>query len=165
MKRLLFGFGLLMLLSLSIQAQNSSVTTRTEEVMAIINEHTGPLEEYQAALSEHKSHLEERLIVLKYHQANKEVIEACSLVVQTVEAYYNNVVNKVQEYESVWFDQSRNIIAIYTRYGELKEATGGGNNDLADFVEKHSRYLDLLENIKSDLIGVYTDLSSIKNRI
>jgi hypothetical protein len=26
-------------------------------------------------------------------------------------------------------------------------------------------YLDLLENIKSDLIGVYTDLTTIKNAI
>ena len=42
---------------------------------------------------------------------------------------------------------------------------GGGANDLQNFVDKHLHYLDLLENIKSDLIGVYTDLTTIKNAI
>lgn len=164
MKSLLLSLGLLLAASL-VHAQNSSVDARVQEVRAIIDEHTGPLEEYQSKLGEHKTFLEERLIVLKYHQTNKEVVDASTLAVKTVETYYNNVVLQVQEYESVWFDQTRNIVAIYTRYGELQEATGGGNNELQAFVDQHSRYLDLLENLKSDLIGVYTDLAAIKNKI
>ncbi len=164
MKKLLLSLGLLLLVG-SIQAQDASIDSRKEEVLSIINEHSPMLEEFQSKLAEHKSHLEERIIVLKYHRGNKEVTEACSLVVQTVEPYYNNVVQEVQEYQAVWFDQTRNITAIYTRYGELKEATGGGSNDLQGFVDQHRRYLELLDNVKSDLIGVITDLSSIKNSI
>jgi hypothetical protein len=145
--------------------QNASTDSKITEVASIINEHSPILEEFQVTLGEHKVHLEERIIVLKYHKGNKEVSEASRLVINTIEAYYNSVSQKVQQYESVWFDQTRNIIAIYTRYGELKEATGSGNNDLQDFTTKHSRYLDLLDNVKSDLIGVYTDLSFIKNNI
>ena len=165
MKRLLASLGLLLLIAVSVNAQGTGVTERVSEVAAIIDEHTPFLEEYQTTLGEHKVHLEERIIVLKYHKGNKEVTDACAGVVRAVEEYYNNVTTKVQEYESVWFDQTRNIVAIYTQFGVNKEATGGGANDLQDFADKHSRYLDLLENLKSDLIGVYTDLSYIKNSI
>lgn len=164
MKKLYFVFCLLFLNVFLLNAQ-TDVSERTSEVGAIIDEHTGPLGEYQTTLAEHKTHLEERIIVLKYHKTNKEVQEASGLVVGTIEDYYKAVTEKIQEYESVWFDQTRNIIAIYTRYGELREATGGGQNDLSSFVDKHVRYLDLLENVKSDLIGVYTDLQFIKNNI
>ena len=154
-----------MLTTSQLQAQNETVTERVQEVTAIIDEHSGPLGEFKEKLSEHKYHLEERIVVLKYHKSNKEVIEACSTVVRTVEDYYSTVANKVQEYESVWFDQTRNIVSIYTRYGELKEATGGGANNFQDFVDRHTRYLDLMENVKSDMIGIYTDLNIIKNSI
>jgi hypothetical protein len=152
----MFGFAL---------GQDASTDSKVQEVLAIIEEHTPILEEFQIKLSEHKVHLEERIIVLKYHKGNKEVSEASRMVVNTIEAYYNSVTLKVQQYESVWFEQTRNLIAIYTRYGELKEATGSGANDLESFVTRHGRYLDLLDNVKSDLIGVYTDLSFIKNNI
>lgn len=146
-------------------AQSANVNTKMEEVIAIIEEHTPVLKEFKETLGEHKQHLQERIIVLKYHKGNKEVSEASNLVVSTIENYYNSVTEKVQQYESVWFEQTRNIVAIYTRYGELKEATGGGQNDLQDFADQHSSYLDMLDNIKSDLISVYTDLSFIKNNI
>lgn len=146
-------------------AQNASTDSKITEVSSIINEHSPILEEFQLTLGEHKVHLEERIIVLKYHKGNKEVSEASRMVITTIENYYNSVSEKVAQYQAVWFDQTRNIIAIYTRYGELKEATGSGNNDLQEFTTKHSRYLDLLDNVKSDLIGVYTDLSFIKNNI
>ncbi len=165
MKRLLASILFLLLIAVTVQGQGTPLQTQVGEVTAIIEEHTPFLEEYQATLSQHKTHLEERIIVLKYHKDNKEVIDASGLVVRGVEEYYNNVTKKVQEYESVWFDQTRNLIAIYTQYGVNKEATGGGANELKEFAEKHSRYLDLLENLKSDLIGVYTDLSYIKNSI
>ncbi|MEM0996275.1 MAG: hypothetical protein AAGN35_04310 [Bacteroidota bacterium] len=146
-------------------AQDKEVSDEVAKVTTIIDEHTPILEEFQVKLGEHKVHLQERIIVLKYHKGNKEVSEASTLVVGTIEDYYTAVTEKVQQYESVWFDQTRNIIAIYTRYGVLREATGGKNNDLQGFVTKHGRYLDLLDNVKSDLIGVYTDLSFIKNNI
>jgi hypothetical protein len=146
-------------------AQDATVASKTQEVIAIIDEHTPILEEFSVKLGEHKTHLDERIIVLKYHKSNKEVQDASRLVVTNTETYYNSVVLKVQQFESQWFDQTRNIIAIYTKYGELREASGGGNNELKDFVDKHMGYLDLLENIKSDLIGVYTDLTTIKNAI
>ena len=165
MKRLLASFGLLLLVAVTVNAQGTGIDSQVGEVAAIIDEHTPFLEEYKTTLGEHKVHLEERIIVLKYHKGNKDVSDACTAVVTAVEEYYNNVTSKVQEYESVWFDQTRNIVAIYTQFGVNKEATGGGANDLQDFADKHSRYLDLLENLKSDLIGVYTDLSYIKNSI
>ena len=165
MKKLILAAGLLVFLTTSGWAQGASVQSQVDEVMAIITEHTPSLEEYKATLSEHSTHLKERIIVLKYHKGVKEVSDASASVVNTIEEYYNNVTSKVQEYESVWFDQTRNIIAIYTAYGVNKEATGGGANNLQDFADQHSRYLDLLENLKSDLIGVYTDLSFIKNSI
>ncbi|HHG86113.1 MAG TPA: hypothetical protein ENJ82_15295 [Bacteroidetes bacterium] len=146
-------------------AQSANVNAKVEEVLSIIEEHTPILEEFKTTLGEHKIHLEERIIVLKYHKGNKEVTEASGLVVNTIETYYQAVTEKVQQYEAVWFEQTRNIIAIYSRYGALSEATGGGHNDLQDFVDQHSRYLDMLDNIKSDLIAVYTDLSFIKNNI
>lgn len=157
--------GFLLLAAWSLPAQGTGVQDQVTEVLAIVDEHIPFLEEYKATLDEHKTHLEERIIVLKYHKGNKEVTDASSLVVRSVEEYYNNVTQKVQEYESVWFDQTRNIIAIYTEYGVNKEATNGGANNLQEFADKHGRYLDLLENVKSDLIGVYTDLSYIKNSI
>ena len=161
----LFVLSCLLLAATFTFGQDAAVASKLESVRTIMNEHTPPLEEVKIKLSEHKQHLEERIIVLKYHKGNKEVSEASTLVVSAIEDYYNSCVLRVQQYESVWFDQTRNLMAIYTRYGELKEATGGGANDLQGFVDDHTRYLDLLENIKSDLIGVYTDLSFIKNNI
>lgn len=165
MNRIIVLMGFLLLAVASLPAQSSGVQDQVSEVLAIVDEHIPFLEEYKATLTDHKSHLEERIIVLKYHKGNKEVTDASALVVRSVEEYYNNVTMKVQDYESVWFDQTRNIIAIYTQYGVNKEATNGGANDLMEFATKHARYLDLLENVKSDLIGVYTDLSYIKNSI
>jgi hypothetical protein len=165
MKRVVFAICTLMFSAAFVWGQDATVASKTQEVLAIIDEHTPVLEEFAVKLGEHKVHLDERIIVLKYHKTNKEVQEASRLVITNSETYYNSVVQKVQEFESQWFDQTRNIIAIYTKYGELRESTGGGSNELQDFVDRHLRYLDLLENIKSDLIGVYTDISTIKNAI
>lgn len=165
MKRIVLASVFLIAAASLVMAQDANVTAKTQEVAAIIDEHTPILEEFAAKLGEHKVHLEERIIVLKYHKTNKEVQEASRSVVANTETYYNSCVLKVQQFESQWFDQTRNIIAIYTRYGELRESNGGGSNELTEFVDKHMAYLDLLENIKSDLIGVYTDISTIKNAI
>jgi thiol-disulfide isomerase/thioredoxin len=165
MKRIVFALCLLMSAASFALAQDASTASKTQEVAAIIDQHTPILEEFAEKLGEHKTHLDERIIVLKYHKTNKEVQEASRSVVTNTETYYNSVVLKVQQFESQWFDQTRNIIAIYTKYGELREAKGGNSNELQDFVDKHMHYLDLLENIKSDLIGVYTDLTTIKNAI
>lgn len=165
MRSVILAICFLAVSAVSLFGQDAATTSKTQEVMAIIDRHTPILEEFAAKLDEHKHHLDERIIVLKYHKTNKEVQEASRLVVTNVETYYNSCKMKVSEFESEWFDQTRNIIAIYTKYGELREATGGGSNDLQDFTDRHNRYLDLLENIKSDLIGVYTDLSTIKNAI
>ena len=165
MKRVLLAVCFLAVSAVGVFAQDAATASKTQEVMAIIDRHTPILEEFAVKLDEHKNHLDERIIVLKYHKTNKEVQEASRLVVSNVETYYTSCKTKVQEFESEWFDQTRNIIAIYTKYGELREATGGGANALQDFSDKHMHYLDVLENIKSDLIGVYTDLSTIKNAI
>jgi hypothetical protein len=165
MKRIVFAICLLTSVASFAFAQDATTASKTQEVIAIIDEHTPILEEFSVKLGENKVFLDERIIVLKYHRSNKEVQEASRSAVSNVETYYNSVVLKVQQFESQWFDQTRNIIAIYTKYGELREANGGGSNDLQDFVDKHMHYLDLLENIKSDLIGVYTDLTTIKNAI
>ena len=165
MKRVAFAICILLAAVSSAFAQDAATDGKTQEVLAIIDEHTPVLEEFAVKLGEHKTHLDERIIVLKYHKTNKEVQEASRLVVANTETYYQSVVLKVQQFESQWFDQTRNIIAIYTKYGELREASGGGSNSLQDFVDKHLHYLDLLENIKRDLIGVYTDITTIKNAI
>ena len=165
MKRIVLAICFFTFLAGFAAAQDASTTSKTQEVAAIIDEHTPVLEEFAVKLGENKVFLDERIIVLKYHRSNKEVQEASRSAVANVETYYNSVVLKVQQFESQWFDQTRNIIAIYTKYGELREASGGNANDLQDFVDKHMHYLDLLENIKSDLIGVYTDLTTIKNAI
>lgn len=165
MKRVAFAISILLFSATLALGQDAAMDSKTQEVLTIINEHTPVLEEFAVKLGEHKVHLDERIIVLKYHKTNKEVQEASRQVVANTETYYNSVVQKVQQFESQWFDQTRNIIAIYTRYGELREASGGGSNNLNGFVDQHLHYLDLLENIKSDLIGVYTDLTTIKNAI
>jgi hypothetical protein len=165
MKRVVFAICILLTAVSFASAQDAATEGKTQEVLAIIDEHTPVLEEFAVQLGEHKVHLDERIIVLKYHKTNKEVQEASRLVVTNTETYYQSVVLKVQQFESQWFDQTRNIIAIYTKYGELRESSGGGANDLQNFVDKHLHYLDLLENIKSDLIGVYTDITTIKNAI
>lgn len=152
-------------MALQAFGQDAAVASKIQEVVAVIEKHTPILEEIATKLGEHKTHLDERIIVLKYHASNKEVQDASRTVVTSVETYYLSAVAKVQEFESQWFDQTRNLIAIYTRYGELREANGGGANSLQDFVDKHLHYLDLLENIKSDLVGVYADISTIKNAI
>lgn len=146
-------------------AQDANVNEKTSEVMEVINSQSPSLNEYIERLAVEKQELEERIIVLKYHQGNKEVNEACRLVVSRVDEYYNSVDAMIKEYESVWFDQMRNVMDIYTRYGELKEATGGGANDLQDFVDKHRDYLELMDNVKADLLGVYADMTFIRNKI
>ena len=165
MRRIVVALSVLMMLACLTFGQDAAITSKTQEVVAIIDEHTPVLQEISEKLAEQKTLLDERIIVLKYHRTVKEVQEASRLVLSNSETYYNGVVTKVQQFESQWFDQTRNIIAIYTKYGELREANGGGSNDLQAFVDKHMHYLDMLENIKSDLIGVYTDLTTIKNAI
>jgi hypothetical protein len=156
---LLLNFG-----ALSAQS-DLNIKAKVDEVAAIINEHKAPLEEVKEALEGHQTHLEERIIVLKYHAGNKEVQDASRLVVTRVEEYYKAVESKIASYESVWFEQTRNMIAIYTHYGHLREATGGGATDLSDFVTLHDRYLELIASIKSDMSMVYTNLQTIKNAI
>lgn len=160
---------LLTVLALSfgaLKAQSDlNIKAKVDEVTAIINEHKTPLEEIQKALAGHQEHLSERIIVLKYHAGNKEVQDASRLVVTKVEEYYKAVETKIATYESVWFEQTRNLIAIYTHYGHLREASGGGATELGDFVTLHDRYLELIANIKSDMSIVYTDLTTIKNAI
>jgi hypothetical protein len=165
MKTVILAFSFLLAGTAMVFAQDANTSAKTQEVLAVINEHTPILEEFQVKLAEHQTLLDERIIVLKYHSSLKEVQEASRMVVSNTETYYNSVVLKIQQFESNWFDQTRNLIAIYTKYGELREATGGNSNDLQDFVDTHLHYLDLLENIKSDLIGVYTALTTIKNEI
>lgn len=165
-KSLYVLFSLILLSAAGAFAQSDlNIKAKVDEVSAIIAEHQSPLEEIKATLAEHQAHLDERIIVLKYHAGNKEVQDASRLVVNAVDTYYKAVEEKIKVYEAVWFEQTRNIIAIYTYYGELNEASGGGNNELSAFVEKHSRYLDLIANIKSDMSGVYTSLITIKNAI
>ena len=164
MKRIIFAV-LFMGLAYSMSFAQSEVKIAVDEVMGKINEQTPALTEYRDKLDLENKELEERIIVLKYHKGNKEVSEACQLVVNRVEEYYNAVVEKVSQFESIWFDQQRNLVSIYTRYGELKEATGGGTNELADFATAHENYLQLIDNLKSDLIRVYSNIGFIKNSI
>lgn len=165
----LFTIALFVALALSfgaLQAQSDlNIKAKVDEVSAIIQEHKAPLEEIQEALSGHQAHLSERIIVLKYHAGNKEVQDASRLVVTKVEEYYKAVEAKIASYEAVWFEQTRNLIAIYTYYGHLREASGGGATELSDFVTLHDRYLELIASIKSDMSIVYTDLQTIKNAI
>lgn len=166
MKKTILSLVFLLALGLSgLFAQDLNLKAKLDEVTTIINEHKAPLEEMKAKLGEHQAHLEERIITLKYHAGNKEVQDACRLVVTNIEAYYKGVEEKIKQYESVWFEQSRNLIAIYTHYGQELEASGGGQNDVSPFVDLHSDYLDLIANIKSDMSGVYTDMQTIKNAI
>jgi hypothetical protein len=164
MKRLFFALILLTCAASFSFGQGAEVMEKTNEVMGVINAQAPSLDEYTARLATEKAELEERIIVLKYHQGNKEVNEACRLVVKRVEEYYRSVDEKIKEYESVWFEQMRNIMDIYTRYGELKEASGG-KNDLQEFVDSHNRYLEQIDNVKADLLGVYADMSFIQNKI
>jgi hypothetical protein len=164
MKKTVFLFCLLLTFGLA-NAQDLNLKAKIDEVTAIINEHKSPLEEMKEKLGEHQAHLDERIITLKYHAGNKEVQDACRLVVTNIELYYKSVEEKIKQYESVWFEQSRNLIAIYTHYGKQVEASGGSQNDLSPFVDQHSDYLDLIANIKSDMSGVYTSLVTIKNAI
>lgn len=165
MKKILFSLLILScFVSLSF-AQDAGLAEKKGEVLQVINDQSPALQGYIERLAVEKAELEERIIVLKYHQGNKEVDEACRLVVKRVEEYYNEVDKAIQQFESVWFDQMRNVIDIYTRYGELKEATGGGSNDLQDFVDQHKDYLELMDNVKADLLGVYADMSFIQNKI
>lgn len=157
--------GFFMLLSTFSFGQDVNLKVKVDEVSGIINEHKAPLEEMKAKLAEHQAHLDERIITLKYHAGNKEVQDACRLVVNTVETFYKSVDEKIKQYESVWFEQSRNIISIYTEYGKQIEANGGGTAELSSFVKLHSDYLDLIANLKSDMSGVYTSLVTIKNSI
>lgn len=164
MKRLFFALVLFTTAATFAFGQDANVSEKANEVMGVINSQTPALNEYSERLAKEKAELEERIIVLKYHQGNKEVNEACRLVVTRVEEYYRSVEQKIQEFESVWFDQMRNIMDIYTRYGELKEASGGSNS-LQEFVNAHNSYLELIDNVKADLLGVYADMSFIQNKI
>jgi hypothetical protein len=164
MKRLFFALVLFTTAATFTFGQDANVSEKANEVMGVINSQTPALNEYSERLAKEKAELEERIIVLKYHQGNKEVNEACRLVVKRVEEYYQSVEQKIQEFESVWFDQMRNIMDIYTRYGELKEASGGSNS-LQEFVNAHNSYLELIDNVKADLLGVYADMSFIQNKI
>lgn len=164
MKRLFLALVLFTATATFAWAQNAGVQEKTNEVLGVINSQSPSLTEFTERLAKEKAELEERIIVLKYHQGNKEVQEACRLVVKRVDEYYQSVDQKIKEFESVWFEQMRNVMDIYTRYGELKEASGG-SNDLQEFVNSHNAYLELMDNVKADLLGVYADMSFIQNKI
>lgn len=145
-----------------LQAQDATVKSRQDEVMGIINEHTDPLNSIAENLELHKEELSERRIVLKYHQGNKEVSVATNEAIDRISSYHDQALAKVNEYQSVWFDQTRNLISIYTRYGELKEATGGGTTELDDFKKAHDEYLTKLEAVKTDLGLIQADCAYLK---
>lgn len=147
------------------EAQSSDLKERITEVSAIINEQSPMLNEYSETLEKENTELDERIIVLKYHKGNKEVSDACQVVVDRVDNVYNAVENKLNDFQSRWFSQIPNLASIYTEYGKMLEATGGGKTDLDEFVRSLEEYLQLIENLKSDLIRTYTNLGTIKNAI
>ena len=142
--------------------QSVDIAERVTEVSAIIEQHAPALDKFRQELDVYKEELSDRTTVMKYHKGNKEVDEATNDAVDRIKEYHDQVYAKVQEYQSVWFDQTRNIIAIYTHYGNLKEASGGGATDLDDFVRKHEAYLDQLEAIKTDLGLIASECSVLR---
>lgn len=145
-------------------SQSGNVQEKVVDVKAVIDEQLPDLLEFMEKLEVAKMELEERLIVLKYHQTNKEVIEASYAVLDRVGDYYKACMTRVAEFESAWFDQTRNIIDVYTEYGKLKESSGEGN-ELQQFADDHSRFLDQLDAVKNLLIAVDVDMSDIRNKI
>ena len=145
-------------------SQDLSVKDKVTEVNGLILEHMPQLEEFMTDLETNKQELEERIIVLKYHRGNKEVNLACQMAVDRVNEYYTAVDNKIKEFEGVWFEQSRNLIDIYTHYGMLKESSGT-DNELQEFADDHGRYLDQIDAVKNMLVAIYADMSYIKNNI
>ena len=145
-----------------VQAQNATVQLRVDEVMGIINEHTEPLNSIYENLQLHKEELNDRRIVLKYHQGNREVTDATNESIDRISAYHDQALAKINQYQFVWFDQTRNLIAIYSRYGELKEATGGGATDLDEFTKRHDAYLIKLESVKTDLGLIQADCAYLR---
>lgn len=158
-----FAFALFFAVMSFAQAQDG-LQDKVNEVTTLINEQLPTLEEFMLELEVQKKELEERLIVLKYHQLNKEVIAASNLVVDRIGGYYEACMSRIQQFESAWFAQTRNLIDIYTHYGELKESTGE-SNDLSNIVKTHSDFLDQLDAVKNLLIACDVDLSDIKNKI
>jgi hypothetical protein len=73
MKRVAFAIFMLLFTASAVMSQDAATESKTQEVAAIIDEHTPVLEEFAVQLGEHKVHLDERIIVLKYHKTNKEV--------------------------------------------------------------------------------------------
>jgi hypothetical protein len=157
-------FSLLLVLTVFVKAQDATIQDKITEVNTIIAEQLPTLEEFLLELEVHKKELEERLIVLKYHQINKEVVEASYAVVDRIGGYYDACMTRIAQFESQWFSQTRNFIDIYTRYGELKESSGEGN-ELAGFVKDHSDFLDQLDSVKNLLIACDVDIQDIKNKI
>ena len=162
MKKLFVCFLFLCSAFALVQAQDATVNSRVDEVMGIITEHSEPLNSIAENLELHKQELAERRIVLKYHQGNKEVSGATNEAIDRISSYHDQALTKVNEYQSVWFDQTRNLIIIYTRYGELKEATGGGNTELDDFIKAHDSYLTQLEAVKTDLGLIQADCAYLR---
>lgn len=140
------------------QAGGEEVT----KLNSVMNEQSPSLEEYAEKLAIHKAELAERHVVLKYHAGNKEVDEATNQALARIQTYNLEVHKKVQEFESVWYDLMPRIIAIYTRYGELREATGGGATELDIFVEKHRGYMNLMDEVQTDLDFIDADCGVMK---
>lgn len=162
MKKLILFLLLLPAVFTLVQAQDATVKSRVDEVMGIINEHSDPFSSIYDNLQLHKEELGERRIVLKYHQGNKEVTVATNECIDRISAYHDQALAKVNEYQSVWFDQTRNLISIYSRYGELKEATGGGATELDEFTRAHQDYLTKLESVKTDLGLIQADCAYLR---
>lgn len=143
-------------------AQSNQINERMGTISAVIDEQFPQLETMSEQLDKHRTELEERAIVLKYHKGNKEVTEATNSAIGRIEEYNNSGKTKVSDFEAVWYDQMDNVLKVYTRFGELREASGGGATDLDEFVKKHRKYMDLMELVQQDLAFIGADCAYMR---
>lgn len=148
---------------LSVSAQdNADINAKVADIRKVIVEQTPMLQEYAEALDVHREELEERAIVLKYHKGNREVDDQTNKAVARIEDYNKEAEEVIIAYQAVWFDQLKNVMDIYTRFGEMKETSGGGATDLDDFVKSHREYLDLMEEVKTSIEFIYADCGYLR---
>ncbi|MCB9231497.1 MAG: hypothetical protein H6581_07535 [Bacteroidia bacterium] len=161
MKKIAASFVMILALAQICFAQDQ-INERVTEVTTVIEEQFPQLEKFAEQLGKHRVELEERAIVLKYHKGNKEVTEATNSAIRRIEEYNNGGNAKISEFESVWYDQMDNVLKIYTRYGEMRESSGGGATDLDAFVKRHREYMDLMTAVQQDLSFIAADCAYLR---
>jgi septal ring factor EnvC (AmiA/AmiB activator) len=154
---LLFILGLLltsMPLELTAQQKPGGETDTTklrsfrqkeEEMIRVINRQMPKLKRMEKELKSLQNQLASWEDTLKYSSKIPQYRDEAMRDIARIQRRNEKIYDKIKDMNMTWFRYLRDLMAVYTRYGELKIA-GKVNDHLKGFLQKHRKVMYKIED-------------------